>query len=94
MLIDLVIVRKVRSNLSLIFIPSSFPFIMGEVPTGAIDGANVDYSAQYAFVFLEVYLNGLRLKETDDYIISGDDSFSLVQAALIGDSVMVNYIRA
>jgi hypothetical protein len=68
--------------------------ITGETPTGAINGTNVDYVTVNAFQTgsLEVFVNGLRMRVTADYTLTGVKNFRMLQALLTGDSLITNYI--
>ena len=68
--------------------------VTGEVPTGAINGSNVDYITANVFQIgsLEVFVNGLRMRVTWDYNITGSKNFRMIIALLTGDNLVVDYI--
>lgn len=68
--------------------------VVGEIPTGVIDGSNLLFITSYAFPGnqLWVYLNGLRQHTTNDYVILSDNSFQMVTAPLVGDFLTVDYV--
>jgi hypothetical protein len=68
--------------------------VVGEVPTGAINGSNVDYVTVNIFQTgsLEVFVNGLRMRNTLDYTITGTKNFRMLAALLVGDSLITNYV--
>lgn len=68
--------------------------ITGEVPTGAINGINRDYITANIFASgsLQVYANGLRMRQGADYNITGAQNFNMLQALLTGDSLIVDYL--
>jgi hypothetical protein len=68
--------------------------VTGEVPTGAINGTNLDYVTSSVFQTgsLEVFVNGLRQRLTADYTITGVKNFHMLQALLTGDSLITNYV--
>lgn len=70
--------------------------VVDEIPGGAIDGANVDFTTALEILGnrLFVYLNGLRLHEGTDYNITSATSFQMIEAPLTGDSLTVDYLRA
>jgi hypothetical protein len=76
--------------------PASGVVIWGEIPTGAINGANQNYSTafSYAAASLAVYLNGIRLRRGADYNETGALTFQLIAAPLTGDSLSVDYMKA
>jgi hypothetical protein len=68
--------------------------ITGEVPTGAINGVNRDYVTANIFASgsLQVYANGLRMRQGADYNITGAKNFNMLQALLVGDNLIVDYL--
>lgn len=73
---------------------AGFTGVVGEVPTGLINGTNRNYTTASAFQTgtLGVYVNGLRMRTGPDFTITGANSFQMVQALLTGDSIYVDYI--
>lgn len=69
--------------------------VFDEVPFGAVDGLNVNFSTVHPFQTggLLVYINGLRQCDPQDYVETSTQAFQLTQAPLIGDSVRVDYLR-
>jgi hypothetical protein len=76
--------------------PGALIMTWGEIPTGAINGVNRTYSSVYPYRpnLLAVFLNGLHLRRTDDYLETGSQSFQFVNAPLSGDSLSIDYIQA
>jgi hypothetical protein len=72
------------------------PWVIGETPTGAIDGTNTTYHTanNYMNGFLGVYLNGLRLKNAYDFTETGVNVFVMSYAPSVGDLLTVDYIKA
>jgi len=68
--------------------------ITGEVPQGAINGTNRNYSTSQQFRnnSLAVYANGLRMRAGVDFTVTGNSSFQMTVALLSGDSLTVDYI--
>jgi hypothetical protein len=68
--------------------------IVGEIPQGAINGLNKSYVTTSSFQpsSLEVYVNGLRMRDGPDYSITGVKTFQMVEALLTGDNLQVDYI--
>jgi hypothetical protein len=68
--------------------------IWGETPGGNINGINLNYTTAnpYTSGHLAVYLNGLRLRRTNDYIETGSQTFQILAAPLAGDSLSVDYM--
>lgn len=70
--------------------------IVGEVPAGAIDGSNSQFTtaANFATGTLHVYKNGIRLKGGGvDYSETGPNSFTMVIAPATGTTLFVDYFK-
>jgi hypothetical protein len=67
--------------------------VLGETPAGAIDGVNRTYTTANPYIALAVFLNGLRLRHSNDYTETGNQSFQLLSAPLSGDSLSIDYIQ-
>jgi hypothetical protein len=69
--------------------------VFGETPVGAINGTNLSYTSArpYSPGLLAVYLNGLRLRHSNDYTETGSQSFQFISAPLAGDSLSIDYIQ-
>jgi hypothetical protein len=67
--------------------------VVGEVPSGAIDGSNTTFTISQTFVAasLAVYLNGLRQRLTTDFTILNSTQFALTSAPISGDSLLTDY---
>lgn len=68
--------------------------ILGEVPSGAIDGSNRFYTTADAFSALDIFLNGLHLQEAMDFETLSTTTFSLFEAPIVGDTLVINYEAA
>jgi hypothetical protein len=61
-----------------------------EVPAGTINGVNANFVVSRAFTVIAVYLNGLKLKNTVGYTISGTTiTFLTGYIPEVGDTVEV-----
>lgn len=71
---------------------SSQALVKGEVPTGAIDSSNVTFTLATTPITgsVQLYLNGIRLKLTDDYTITGD-TITMNTAPITGDTFLADY---
>jgi hypothetical protein len=69
--------------------------VIGEIPVGSINGSNKAFSTAYVYApnMLAVFLCGLRLRRSDDYSETGAQSFQLVAAPLVGDTLSVDYFQ-
>lgn len=62
--------------------------------TGAIDGVNKDFttSAQFIAGSFRLYYNGQRLHLTDDYLVTGSDTFTMEWAPIAPGKLLADYI--
>lgn len=70
--------------------------VMGEVPTGDIDGNNKIFTVSED-VFgnaIDVFLNGLLQKRTDDYTFTSPNTITFTVAPPNGSNLVVDYIKA
>lgn len=67
--------------------------VFNEVPVGTIDGTNVTFTTASTPTAsnVRVHLNGLRLKVTDDYTVSGN-TITFVTAPTTGSNLLVDYV--
>ena len=75
--------------------PGSGAFsLVTETPIGAINGVNTTFTTSQPFhdTKLNVYLNGLRQRMNQDYVIVNSTTFTMAFAPLTGDSLNVDYI--
>ena len=73
-------------------IVNSASFVFGEVPTGDIDGVNDEFvlASTPATGTVRVYHNRTRLKETEDYTISGA-TITMIDIPVTNDDLIVDY---
>ena len=67
-------------------------FVTGEVPAGTIDGTNDDFTlaSTPTTSSVQVFLNGVRQKITDDYTVSGS-TITFVTAPPTSSNILVDY---
>lgn len=67
-------------------------FVVGETPSGTVDGANKAYTLAHTPVTgsVVVYQNGARLKLTTDYTLSGS-TVTFVVAPVANDILLADY---
>lgn len=70
-------------------------FIIGETPTGLVNGSNPTYHSINLFRIssLEVFRNGIRQKIIDDYNTVGTNTINFVRSPLVGEKILLNYIK-
>lgn len=75
-------------------ISSSDTDVVGEVPSGAVDGVNKNFvtALNVKTNSLAVFVNGLRQKQTLDYTVTGANTFQFNVAPALGDLVTVDYV--
>lgn len=70
-------------------------FMIGEVPSGAVNGTNAAFTVASApkTGSLAVYLNGMRLQQggTNDYTWTSGVTFTMLQVPQTGDILLVDY---
>lgn len=69
--------------------------VVGEVPTGLIDGVNSVYETDEPFIqyTLSVFMNGLRLKSGLDYTVDSFQQFTMIYPPEEEDSLIVDYFK-
>jgi hypothetical protein len=69
--------------------------VVNETPSGAIDNANAIFQTLNSFAVntLEVFLNGLKLKEIEDYTVLNSTQFQLNASPTLNEVITVNYNR-
>jgi hypothetical protein len=67
--------------------------VYGETPSGALNGSNINFTTSFVYVpnELSVFLSGIRLRRTADYIETSSTTFQLVSAPAPTDSLSVDY---
>jgi len=73
--------------------PGTGAAIFNETPTGTINGVNTNFLAANNFrsETLAVYLNGIRQRPTDDFIVVGTNGFQTTVAPLPNDKFSIDY---
>lgn len=72
---------------------SSGSFVVGETPSGLINGANSIFQTAQNFVpeSVQVFVNGVSQTLTVDYTTSGTTTIQLNASPIVGDYIRVNY---
>jgi hypothetical protein len=70
-------------------------FVFGEPPAGSINGSNATFTAANQFIpeSLTVEVNGLTQKLVNDYTVSGGLTITFLVSPVVGDSILLNYIK-
>lgn len=72
---------------------SSGSFIIGETPSGAVNGSNATFTTSQNFVpeSVQVFINGVSQTNAVDYTTSGTTTITLNVSPVSGDYIRVNY---
>ncbi len=68
-------------------------WVIGEIPTGAVNNSNADFTAGSNFVpeTVQVILNGLTQRRIADFNTTGTNQFFLTESPQAGDFLQINY---
>lgn len=72
---------------------SAGTFIIGETPTGAVNGSNAIYVTASSFVpeSVQLFVNGVSQTNAVDFITTGTNTITLNVSPVVGDFIRVNY---
>jgi hypothetical protein len=70
-------------------------FVIGETPSGVVDGSNAIFYSLSAFVpeSVQVFVNGVSQTNIVDYVTSGTTQITLLVSPSVGDYIRLNYKR-
>lgn len=70
--------------------------VVGETPSGAINGSNATFITAFRFVpeSVEVVVNGLTQKKPDDFNTSGSQTILMSSSPEANTNLLVNYLRS
>ena len=68
--------------------------VIGEVLTGLVNGSNATFTTAFEFVpgTVQVYVNGVRQNQPDDFNTTGMQTVILAQSPTIGERIQADYI--
>lgn len=68
-------------------------FVIGETPTGAINGSNATFTSLQNFVpeTVQVFINGVNQVYGVDFITTGSTTITLTVSPVSGDYIRINY---
>jgi hypothetical protein len=68
-------------------------FIIGQTPSGAVNGSNATYTTAQSFdpASVSVFINGVNIVNGVDYITTGTNTIILNVSPVVGDYIRVNY---
>jgi hypothetical protein len=69
--------------------------VLGEVPSGEINGTNADFMSAFNFVpeSVEVIVNGLVQSRIDEFTTSGMRNIHLAFSPKVGERILLSYLR-
>jgi len=68
-------------------------YVLGEVPSGTVNGSNTVFTTSQPFTSIEVFKNGVRMKAGGaDYTVTNTTTITFVTAPVTGTVLVVNYI--
>lgn len=72
---------------------SAGAFIIGETPSGSVNGSNATYTTAQQFepASVSVFINGVNIINGVDYITTGTNTIILNVSPIVGDYIRVNY---
>lgn len=72
---------------------SSGSFVIGETPSGAVNGSNATFTTAQNFApeSVQVFINGVSQTSGVDYTTSGTTTITLNVSPVSGDYIRVNY---
>jgi hypothetical protein len=75
---------------------ATIPSIIGEQPSGSINGINATFASSYAFIpeSVEVFVNGIQATKNIDFTTFGNNTINFTYSPSIGDVIRTNYNKA
>lgn len=69
--------------------------VMGEIPTGLINGANATFTSLSQFIPEKIIVerNGITQRKNTDYTTTGNNTINLTFSPDTGESILINYIK-
>lgn len=71
------------------------PWVIGEAPTGLVNGVNATFTTAFDFVpeSVEVFIETSRMSLLDDYNTAGTRTINFYVSPLAGEKIRINYQR-
>lgn len=71
-------------------------YVIADVPSGAVNGSNATFLTTFDFIpeSVQVFVNGVFQKKTEDFNTSGTNTIILAVSPLTGEVILVNYLRS
>lgn len=86
---------EVQAALDALVLGTGAVRVIGETPSGLVNGSNATYTTAFSFIPLsvEVFVNGLRQKLVTHYNTSGTTIITFSDSPQTGDQILINYGR-
>ena len=70
--------------------------VINEAVTGTINGSNATFTTAFDFIpeSIEIKVNGIMQKLSDDYTTSGAHTIQFVSSPVSGDKILISYTKA
>lgn len=74
-------------------VTTSVDLVVGETPSGLVNGSNATYTTAFSFVpeSVELFINGLRQNRVTHFTTSGTTTVIISDAPLTGEPIQLNY---
>lgn len=68
-------------------------WVIGETPSGAVDGSNATFTTEFNFIpeSVELFCGGVRLSVLSDFNTSGNQTITFYVSPKMADLIRVNY---
>lgn len=75
---------------------STLPMVVGEIPSGNINGINATFTSAFNFIpeSVEVFVNGIQATKNVDYTTSGATTIIFTYSPAVNDIIRLNYNKA
>mgnify|MGYP003452409573 CR=1 FL=1 len=91
--VELPVNTQIITRVEAIVIENGGVSVIGETPSGLINGANTTFTTEFNFLpaSLQITLNGLAQKSGLDYYTVGNQTIIFYESLEIGDIILVDY---
>ncbi len=85
--------QVIKVEIGAVLTTSSGTFVIGEIPSGQINGSNPTFTTSINFVpeSVQVFVNGVSQSLTEDYVTIGTTTIQMNISPIIGDRIRINY---
>ena len=74
---------------------TTYDQVIGETPSGTLNGSNVTFTTAYNFIpeTVQVLVNGLEQKRVRDFNTTGNNTILLTEPPYSGETILVHYSK-